>query len=116
MSEDYWVTVCDACLRASCWHGDFYCDNAKAAGIKEVRASELLRLDTEDVQHFSRERIATVTGELPCPTTTTMTPGRCVASFATGVTLRSATTAMIRRFSRQPSRISQVSLRPDSVG
>ena len=26
------VTVCDACDRASCWQGKFYCERARTAG------------------------------------------------------------------------------------
>lgn len=35
------VTVCDACERASCWQGEFYCDYAKMAGTKKLTVREL---------------------------------------------------------------------------
>lgn len=35
------VTVCDNCFRASCWHGEFYCDEAKTAGTVEKTVAEL---------------------------------------------------------------------------
>lgn len=35
------VTVCDKCLRACCWHGEFMCDAARNAGITVKTVSEL---------------------------------------------------------------------------
>ena len=29
------ITVCASCLRASCWQGEFYCDDYKSAGTVE---------------------------------------------------------------------------------
>jgi hypothetical protein len=36
------VTVCSACLRATCWQGLFYCDEYRTAGTVE-KAPELLK-------------------------------------------------------------------------
>ena len=47
------VTVCDKCLRASCWQGVFYCDDYKSAGIKEVSVARLSKLKLEN-EHFWR--------------------------------------------------------------
>lgn len=30
------ITVCDSCGEATCWRGEFYCDNFKDAGTKDV--------------------------------------------------------------------------------
>lgn len=35
------VTICAACLCASCWQGEFYCDQAKTAGTVEKTVREL---------------------------------------------------------------------------
>ncbi len=44
------VTVCDACLQASCWQGEFMCDNARSAGTVEKTIKELKELNLE---HYS---------------------------------------------------------------
>lgn len=51
--RDYWVTVCDHCLRASCWHGLFFCDDYTDAGTVEKKASELRKLKKEHSSYFS---------------------------------------------------------------
>ncbi len=43
LPDDLQITVCDACLCASCWQGEFYCEEARSAGtvrktITEMRA------------------------------------------------------------------------------
>ena len=35
------VTVCSACLQASCWQGIFYCDAYKSAGTVERTIEQL---------------------------------------------------------------------------
>lgn len=65
--RDYLVTVCDACCTASCWHGDFLCGRAGAAGTKQVMKSRLTQLALEAPYHYSRRRILEVTGQDPCP-------------------------------------------------
>lgn len=41
------VTVCSACLCASCWHGIFYCDDYRTAGTVEKTPTELEALNRE---------------------------------------------------------------------
>lgn len=41
LRDDDKVTVCDACLRACCWQGEFMCDGADLAGIVEKTVAEL---------------------------------------------------------------------------
>lgn len=38
------VTVCSLCLRASCWQGEFMCDNAYGANIVRRKISTLIRV------------------------------------------------------------------------
>lgn len=64
MIGDYIVTVCDACLTASCWHYEFMCQRSQNAGTKEVRASELRALDKEHPDNFSREKLLRVEGRV----------------------------------------------------
>lgn len=61
---DYYVTVCDQCLTASCWHGVFMCQESKDAGTKKLLASELLRLGLESPDYFSHETLLRVCGEV----------------------------------------------------
>lgn len=37
------ITVCDACFQASCWQGEFFCDDYMDAGIVDLPVSELIR-------------------------------------------------------------------------
>ena len=41
------VTVCDACLQASCWQGVFMCQAATGAGTVDKLVSELRALGLE---------------------------------------------------------------------
>lgn len=63
-TTDYLVTVCDACLRASCWHGEFYCDGSRGAGTKDIPASELVKMGSEHPSNFSREKLLRVCGSI----------------------------------------------------
>lgn len=42
------VTVCDACLTACCWKGEFMCDDARFAGTTNKRIRELKILGLEN--------------------------------------------------------------------
>ena len=46
------VTVCDACLQASCWQGIFMCDEARDAGIVVKTVAELKQLDREHPDYW----------------------------------------------------------------
>jgi hypothetical protein len=35
------ITVCDHCMRACCWQGEFMCDGARSAGTVDRTVSEL---------------------------------------------------------------------------
>lgn len=53
------VTVCSACLCASCWLGEFYCEKAKSgrqAGTKQMTVAELRALDREHPDYWKPER------------------------------------------------------------
>lgn len=47
------VTVCAACLQASCWQGEFYCDDYKTAGTAEKTVAELRALNLEHPSYWS---------------------------------------------------------------
>lgn len=62
--RDYMVTVCDACMRACCWHGLFLCDASQTAGTKDVPASELRKLGAEHSSYFTRAELIRVCGQV----------------------------------------------------
>lgn len=41
------ITVCDSCLTAACWQGEFYCQDFKTAGTCDLPVSRLLKLKRE---------------------------------------------------------------------
>ena len=57
------VTVCAACLRASCWHGEFMCDEARSAGTVEIFAPTLRKLSLEHPSNYSPKKIREVCGD-----------------------------------------------------
>ena len=46
----HYVTVCDKCLKASCWLGIFMCDEAQNAGLTVIswRKAAALKLEHSD--------------------------------------------------------------------
>ena len=62
--RDYFVTVCDSCLMASCWHGTFMCQNSINAGTVEKPASSLLAMNLEHKDYFSPDTIQRVCGSV----------------------------------------------------
>ena len=53
--EDRMITVCSACLRASCWHGAFYCEEYQTAGTVEKTVRELRALNREAPFYWREE-------------------------------------------------------------
>lgn len=50
------ITVCNACLCASCWQGQFYCEEAKTAGTTERTVRQLLDGNVrESLEHWFRD-------------------------------------------------------------
>jgi epoxyqueuosine reductase QueG len=47
------VTVCDACLTASCWQGIFMCQSSRNAGIIEKSITELEALGLEHSDYWT---------------------------------------------------------------
>lgn len=52
MNDDDMVTVCASCLRASCWQGEFYCDDYKFADTVEKSVRELKELKLEHPRYW----------------------------------------------------------------
>lgn len=50
------VTVCKACLCASCWQGNFFCEEAKTAGTATRTVRQLLQGNVrESLEHWFRD-------------------------------------------------------------
>ena len=50
--DDELVTVCSACLTASCWNYEFCCEEYRTAGTVEKTVRELIELDREHPDHW----------------------------------------------------------------
>ena len=62
MDDDRKVWVCAACLCASCWHGEFYCQQYRNANIVEKTVKELNELNYEHPSHYSISKIKQIYG------------------------------------------------------
>jgi hypothetical protein len=51
------VLVCGKCLRASCWYGEFMCDDAQSAGLKILQVNDLRKLDREHEDFWTDEKM-----------------------------------------------------------
>ena len=49
----YTVTVCEACRRASCWQGEFYCEEYRTAGTVQETRSALALLALESKHYWT---------------------------------------------------------------
>lgn len=54
MKDNDKVTVCNKCLRASCWKGFFLCDEARSAGTKLKSVKELKKLNLENSSYWEK--------------------------------------------------------------
>lgn len=55
LRDDMLITVCDACLQASCWLGEFYCDDYRSAATTEMTVRELRKLGRESPDYWAKE-------------------------------------------------------------
>lgn len=46
------VTVCSACFRASCWQGEFYCEEYRSAGTVDKTIAELRAGQHGESEHY----------------------------------------------------------------
>jgi hypothetical protein len=57
------VLVCNKCLTAACWYGEFMCQEAVTAGLKIMTVGELRKLDREHPEYWSDEKLVEVYGD-----------------------------------------------------
>jgi len=62
MRRERLITVCDACLRACCWHGELFCEDYQTAGTTKKTARELRKLNLEHPSNYSRRHVELVCG------------------------------------------------------
>lgn len=56
------ILVCSACLKASCWHGEWRCQKSPDASVTWRTERELDELGREPPSEYSVERIRQVNG------------------------------------------------------
>lgn len=59
---DKLVLVCDRCFRATCYYGEFMCDDATDAGTGMLTVAELRRLDREHSDYWTNAYFEKVYG------------------------------------------------------
>lgn len=64
IKSDYMVTVCAACRCASCWHGEFMCQQSGTANTVDVAASVLRAENREHASNFSEGKLMNVCGNV----------------------------------------------------
>lgn len=52
IKETDMVTVCDSCLQACCWQGNFMCEDSREAGTRDISVKELRKLDRENEKYW----------------------------------------------------------------
>lgn len=57
------VTVCAECFRASCWHGEWLCEESRHADLVDLPVSRLRELNREPAENYSTARVREVCGE-----------------------------------------------------
>jgi len=62
--DNRYVTVCDHCLQASCWQGEFYCDDYKTAGTIRLPIKYLRLRNLEHDSYWEAARILRIEGRL----------------------------------------------------
>lgn len=60
--ENKLIEVCDQCLKASCWYGEFMCDYAQTAGTKKLPRKELKKLNLESPEYWSEKKLKEIYG------------------------------------------------------
>jgi hypothetical protein len=63
--KDRLIEVCAECDRASCWYGEFMCDEARYATTKLVLKSELKKMKLEHPSYWSDKKLIEVYGQIP---------------------------------------------------
>ena len=63
VADNLLVLVCDHCLRACCWYGEFMCNDARHAGLKVLTIGELRKLNREHEGYWTNEKMIEIYGD-----------------------------------------------------
>lgn len=55
MAKKKLITVCDKCLRASCWQGDYVCQDYMRAETTKITIKELVKLNLEHSDYWKTD-------------------------------------------------------------
>jgi len=66
MNDNKIIEICSECLTASCWYGEFMCDEAREGGTIKKTVHELRELNLENEGNWSDERMEDIYG-VPYP-------------------------------------------------
>ena len=61
--ENKVIEVCSSCLTASCWYGEFLCQDSKHTGTELKTVAELRKLKSEHEENWSDEKMTDIYGE-----------------------------------------------------
>ena len=56
------IEVCDSCGRASCYHGEFMCDDSATSETTLKTVAILDKIGVENKEHYSKERLFIIYG------------------------------------------------------
>jgi hypothetical protein len=59
------IQVCDKCLRAACYYGEFMCDYSREAGTTYRTTSELRKLKREHSEYWNNKTLEAQYGCIP---------------------------------------------------
>lgn len=62
IEDDRRVAVCEECLAASCWYGEFMCEKAMNAGLIVKTVGELRWLSREHQDNWTRKKFYRIYG------------------------------------------------------
>jgi len=60
MVDNKLIEVCNRCQTASCWYGEFMCDESKTAGTKLLTIRELKGLGLENVDNWDDKKLIAI--------------------------------------------------------
>jgi hypothetical protein len=55
-NENDLITVCGNCLEASCWQGEFYCQEYKTAGTIQMTRAALREMGLESPDYWKTDK------------------------------------------------------------
>ena len=64
LNDNKVVEVCSGCGRASCWYGEFMCEDARCCGTQEMRVGDLRKSPhKESEEYWSYRKMIEIFGE-----------------------------------------------------